>query len=393
MAFADLVPAEVQNKITGTELLQTNGTWTPYTSAQDTLRFLAINQLNSYRAILENCRIISEAQKLWSGRNEVTTWEPNKEGKFVAKRTDDWSRFRKSLRDNFGLTDSGLTSMTKIWKNYDEGGSLKKVLETTNLLPNSQTALYEISTIDESTKDGQQILDTISMEMKRDTNVTLNDIRYIKKTKGITAIPVSKAKEVNSLMTTKLNLPKGDDDLKRLQKDWSKIEEALKKINDLGIIKIVFDNPKSIIEKKKAQESEKEVTKLLTDWKRFIRKNHVVRLGTQELLDMKITKESKNRDNDGEPKELTKADEEFNSRMDRFVSKFEDVAIAEEMARYLNEWNEELKTSAEKAKKQNEEFSLLSFKEHLAIQEMTEHNGDDGGMSTDSLKNVLKARN
>ena len=392
MAFADLVPAEVQNKITGTELLQTNGTWTPYTSAQDTLRFLAINQLNSYRAILENCRIISEAQKLWSGRNEVTTWETH-EGKFVAKRTDDWSRFRKSLRDNFGLTDSGLTSMTKIWKNYDEGGSLKKVLETTNLLPNSQTALYEISTIDESTKDGQQILDTISMEMKRDTNVTLNDIRYIKKTKGITAIPVSKAKEVNSLMTTKLNLPKGDDDLKRLQKDWSKIEEALKKINDLGIIKIVFDNPKSIIEKKKAQESEKEVTKLLTDWKRFIRKNHVVRLGTQELLDMKITKESKNRDNDGEPKELTKADEEFNSRMDRFVSKFEDVAIAEEMARYLNEWNEELKTSAEKAKKQNEEFSLLSFKEHLAIQEMTEHNGDDGGMSTDSLKNVLKARN
>ena len=392
MAFADLVPAEVQNKITGTELLQTNGTWTPYTSAQDTLRFLAINQLNSYRAILENCRIISEAQKLWSGRNEVTTWETH-EGKFVAKRTDDWSRFRKSLRNNFGLTDSGLTSMTKIWKNYDEGGSLKKVLETTNLLPNSQTALYEISTIDESTKDGQQILDTISMEMKRDTNVTLNDIRYIKKTKGITAIPVSKAKEVNSLMTTKLNLPKGDDDLKRLQKDWSKIEEALKKINDLGIIKIVFDNPKSIIEKKKAQESEKEVTKLLTDWKRFIRKNHVVRLGTQELLDMKITKESKNRDNDGEPKELTKADEEFNSRMDRFVSKFEDVAIAEEMARYLNEWNEELKTSAEKAKKQNEEFSLLSFKEHLAIQEMTEHNGDDGGMSTDSLKNVLKARN
>ena len=392
MAFADLVPAEVQNKITGTELLQTNGTWTPYTSAQDTLRFLAINQLNSYRAILENCRIISEAQKLWSGRNEVTTWETH-EGKFVAKRTDDWSRFRKSLRDNFGLTDSGLTSMTKIWKNYDEGGSLKKVLETTNLLPNSQTALYEISTIDESTKDGQQILDTISMEMKRDTNVTLNDIRYIKKTKGITAIPVSKAKEVNSLMTTKLNLPKGDDDLKRLQKDWSKIEEALKKINDLGIIKIVFDNPKSIIEKKKAQESEKEVTKLLTDWKRFIRKNHVVRLGTQELLNMKITKESKNRDNDGEPKELTKADEEFNSRMDRFVSKFEDVAIAEEMARYLNEWNEELKTSAEKAKKQNEEFSLLSFKEHLAIQEMTEHNGDDGGMSTDSLKNVLKARN
>lgn len=392
MAFADLVPAEVQNKITGTELLQTNGTWTPYTSAQDTLRFLAINQLNSYRAILENCRIISEGQKLWSGRNEVTTWETH-EGKFVAKRTDDWSRFRKSLRDNFGLTDSGLTSMTKIWKNYDEGGSLKKVLETTNLLPNSQTALYEISTIDESTKDGQQILDTISMEMKRDTNVTLNDIRYIKKTKGITAIPVSKAKEVNSLMTTKLNLPKGDDDLKRLQKDWSKIEEALKKINDLGIIKIVFDNPKSIIEKKKAQESEKEVTKLLTDWKRFIRKNHVVRLGTQELLDMKITKESKNRDNDGEPKELTKADEEFNSRMDRFVSKFEDVAIAEEMARYLNEWNEELKTSAEKAKKQNEEFSLLSFKEHLAIQEMTEHNGDDGGMSTDSLKNVLKARN
>jgi hypothetical protein len=392
MAFADLVPAEVQNKITGTELLQTNGTWTPYTSAQDTLRFLAINQLNSYRAILENCRIISEAQKLWSGRNEVTTWE-TQEGKFVAKRTDDWSRFRKALRDNFGLTDSGLTSMTKIWKNYDEGGSLKKVLETTNLLPNSQTALYEISTIDESTKDGQQILDTISMEMKRDTNVTLNDIRHIKKTKGITAIPVSKAKEVNSLMTTKLNLPKGDDDLKRLQKDWSKIEEALKKINDLGIIKIVFDNPKSIIEKKKAQESEKEVTKLLTDWKRFIRKNHVVRLGTQELLDMKITKESKNRDNDGEPKELTKADEEFNSRMDRFVSKFEDVAIAEEMARYLNEWNEELKTSAEKAKKQNEEFSLLSFKEHLAIQEMTEHNGDDGGMSTDSLKNVLKARN
>lgn len=392
MAFADLVPSEVQNKITGTELLQTNGTWTPYTSAQDTLRFLAINQLNSYRAILENCRIISEAQKLWSGRNEVTTWE-TQEGKFVAKRTDDWSRFRKSLRDNFGLTDSGLTSMTKIWKNYDEGGSLKKVLETTNLLPNSQTALYEISTIDESTKDGQQILDTISMEMKRDTNVTLNDIRHIKKTKGITAIPVSKAKEVNSLMTTKLNLPKGDDDLKRLQKDWSKIEEALKKINDLGIIKIVFDNPKSIIEKKKAQESEKEVTKLLTDWKRFIRKNHVVRLGTQELLDMKITKESKNRDNDGEPKELTKADEEFNSRMDRFVSKFEDVAIAEEMARYLNEWNEELKTSAEKAKKQNEEFSLLSFKEHLAIQEMTEHNGDDGGMSTDSLKNVLKARN
>ena len=392
MAFADLVPAEVQNKITGTELLQTNGTWTPYTSAQDTLRFLAINQLNSYRAILENCRIISEAQKLWSGRNEVTTWETH-EGKFVAKRTDDWSRFRKSLRNNFGLTDSGLTSMTKIWKNYDEGGSLKKVLETTNLLPNSQTALYEISTIDESTKDGQQILDTISMEMKRDTNVTLNDIRYIKKTKGITAIPVSKAKEVNSLMTTKLNLPKGDDDLKRLQKDWSKIEEALKKINDLGIIKIVFDNPKSIIEKKKAQESEKEVTKLLTDWKRFIRKNHVVRLGTQELLNMKITKESKNRDNDGEPKELTKADEEFNSRMDRFVSKFEDVAIAEEMARYLNEWNEELKTSAEKAKKQNEEFSLLSFREHLAIQEMTEHNGDDGGMSTDSLKNVLKARN
>jgi hypothetical protein len=392
MAFADLVPSEVQNKITGTELLQTNGTWTPYTSAQDTLRFLAINQLNSYRAILENCRIISEAQKLWSGRNEVTTWE-TQEGKFVAKRTDDWSRFRKALRDNFGLTDSGLTSMTKIWKNYDEGGSLKKVLETTNLLPNSQTALYEISTIDESTKDGQQILDTISMEMKRDTNVTLNDIRHIKKTKGITAIPVSKAKEVNSLMTTKLNLPKGDDDLKRLQKDWSKIEEALKKINDLGIIKIVFDNPKSIIEKKKAQESEKEVTKLLTDWKRFIRKNHVVRLGTQELLDMKITKESKNRDNDGEPKELTKADEEFNSRMDRFVSKFEDVAIAEEMARYLNEWNEELKTSAEKAKKQNEEFSLLSFKEHLAIQEMTEHNGDDGGMSTDSLKNVLKARN
>ena len=304
----------------------------------------------------------------------MTTWETH-EGKFVAKRTDDWSRFRKSLRDNFGLTDSGLTSMTKIWKNYDEGGSLKKVLETTNLLPNSQTALYEISTIDESTKDGQQILDTISMEMKRDTNVTLNDIRHIKKTKGITAIPVSKAKEVNSLMTTKLNLPKGDDDLKRLQKDWSKIEEALKKINDLGIIKIVFDNPKSIIEKKKAQESEKEVTKLLTDWKRFIRKNHVVRLGTQELLDMKITKESKNRDNDGEPKELTKADEEFNSRMDRFVSKFEDVAIAEEMARYLNEWNEELKTSAEKAKKQNEEFSLLSFKEHLAIQEMTEHNG------------------
>ena len=386
MANADLVPASVQNSVVDTQLIQTNGKWTPYTSAQETLEFISINYINSFKSQLENCRIIYEAQKVWSGRHEVTTHEIQPDGSFTQKTTDDWTRFKKSMKEHFAMSDSAISSMSKIWKNYSEGGSLYSVHQKTKVLPVSQTSLYEISTVDTDSDEGKKILDKISDELVKDTSLSLTEIRSIKKNKGEdTPTKRTQSKEPTGVWsTTKLKLPANPDGLQAISKKWAEIEESLNKINSLGLISIEFDNPKTMIEERKKQEKLQAVSKTLTEWKRFIRKRAVHVL--EDLPKMKITKEMK----DG--KELSEADNQFNQKITNFVNSSKDDDIKKQMMSLLSEWNQERQKLETKAKEQEEKFNvILGFKEHVAAQKISEQTSSNG-VDENAMKDFLKSR-
>lgn len=389
MAIADLIPQEAS---TNTALIPTEGTWTPYASAEDTLRHIAINHVNSYKTILENCRIIYEAQKFWSGRNEVTTYE-TQNGSFIQRKTDDWHRFKKSLSENFGIADTGITSMSKVWKNFSEKGSIYTVLEKSKFLPNSQTSLYEISTINKDDDEGKIILEKICKAMRKDAGLSLTEIRNIKKIKGSGQSAETQSTEDSQFLSvTKLSLPKSQEDLQKVASKWLEIEEAINKINNLGLIKINFETPTSLIQEYKDKENFHKLNKTLTDWKRFIRRSVVQKLTENELESLKMTEKKKGTDSNGISKSLTKADKDFNARIDGFISALKNPVLAKRMDQCLSDWKQEMKNNQERAKLLEEEFSLLGFKEHIELQESSVKQETQKEMSEDSMKSLLKSR-
>lgn len=276
MAFADLiqrevaVPSDVQQ---ATALIPSDGTWTEHTSAEDTLMFLATNQINSYRALLENCRIMDTAKRLWSGKNETPVHETDTKGKITTKHVDDWMRFKDTLQEHFGFTDSWIMMMSKVWQNILEKGSIYYVLNHTAYLPNSITSLYEISTVKITDTYGERILDSIVKMMREAGNsISLTEIRNIKKRNGaeVQKLVTDFVKKDPKLTVTKLKLPSDVSALKKVDEKWKEIEEAINKINGLGLIQIETETPRTLLDAEKKKEEVKERKSHFRFWQKTI---------------------------------------------------------------------------------------------------------------------------
>lgn len=277
-AVQDLVPQIPTGQNNSPILWSTDKSWDSSKSLKDTVHYLIVNSVNSYAHQIENCRIISEAKRIWRGQNiteDIILDE--KKGEYKHVKTDDWDKLKTILTEQLPYSAKMLEQMDTIWKSRTtQQGGLRYVFDhvTPIHLPASLTALYEIATLKSSDPENLTTLDKIVESITSNLEISVKEIRDLKSNKiSLDEVPQTESSKIQ----TKLILPRNVEELEKLNENWDRILEHIKGINELSdLIEISFDNPAEMINQINSLEEEKkkksEINQVLRDFKSLVKK-------------------------------------------------------------------------------------------------------------------------
>ena len=277
-AIQDLLPVRSDYEKTGSALFYEieKKPWNSNLTVKDTVACLVRNSVLGYSSLLENCRIVAASKEQFRGKNVSKPIEEI-DGEWKERYTDDWNRLKKILIEDLSYTEKSIEQMTKIWESSRElNGGLKYVFENSLLvdLPDTISALYEISTLKSDVPANKEKLAEIVGKIRKDKTISINEIRKIKARK-------TKEKEVDTKKNPDasiIRLPPDISKLEVLKSKWSELNKHVQAINDLNLgIEISFDEtPEKLIEKiKKAdweKENRSEINKTLNKFRNYTKK-------------------------------------------------------------------------------------------------------------------------